>query len=167
MQDTHEDRLTVYEIGYLVASSISEEKVGAEVETIKKILSGAKAEIVSEEAPHKEKLAYTIRRKTVAGSYEKYDEAHFGWVKFEVGSSTIDGVKKAVEIIPSIIRMLLITTVRENTFLGKHAPAVMTRDAVPEEKVLGVGPITAPASDVAPASIEEIDKSIDDMVKEA
>lgn len=163
MQDKHEDRMTVYEIGYLIASSIPEEKINGEVDAIKKIISDAGASIVSEEMPHRQNLAYTIRRKTVAGSYEKYDQAYFGWVKFEVGSGSIEAIKKAVEIIPSIIRMLVTTTVRENTFLGKHAPAIATKS----EDGKTVVETVLPQVDAAPATIEEIDKSIDDMVKEA
>ena len=168
MQDKHEDRLTVYELGYLIASSIPEEKLSAEVEAVKKIISDAGASVISEEMPHLEDLAYTIRCKTVAGSYEKYDKAYFGWIKFEVGSSVVDSVKKAVEIIPSVIRMLIITTVRENTYLGKHVPAMIVRGQE-ESKILepGIGVGALPAVDAAPATIEEIDKSIDDMVKEA
>lgn len=170
MQDKHEDRMTVYELGYLIASSIPEEKLGAEVEVIKKIISDAGASVISEEMPHLEDLAYTIRCKTVSGSYEKYDRAYFGWIKFELGSSAIDSVKKAVEIIPSVIRMLIITTVREDTYLGKHIPAMTTKGMTTEEgkvpePAIGVGAL--PPVDVAPATIEEIDKSIDDMVKEA
>ncbi|MFA6554706.1 MAG: 30S ribosomal protein S6 [Candidatus Paceibacterota bacterium] len=165
MQDKHEDRMTVYEIGYLIASSIPEEKINGEVDAIKKIISDAGASIISEEMPHRQNLAYTIRRKTVAGSYEKYDQAYFGWVKFEVGSGSIEAIKKAIEIVPSIIRMLVTTTVRENTFLGKHAPLIATKISEDGKAVLETA--VTPQVDAAPASIEEIDKSIDDMVKEA
>jgi len=166
MEDKHEDRMTVYEIGYLIASSVPEEKVGVEADVVKKIISDSGASIISEGAPERQDLAYTIRRKTVAGSYEKYDVAYFGWIKFEVGSSLVDGIKKSVEVIPSVIRVLVTTTVRDNTFLGKHAPLVnqkgneteKVRDAVVEPESL------VPAT---PATVEEIDKSIDAMVKEA
>ena len=53
--------------------------------------------------------------------------------------------------------MLLISTVRENTFLGKRAPAIAGKAVVPGEE----------AKAAAPASVEEMDKSIDALVKEA
>jgi ribosomal protein S6 len=164
MQDKHEDRMTVYELGYLIASSVSEENVGAEADKVKKIINDAGASIISEDAPHRHSLAYTIRRKTVAGSYEKYDEAYFGWVKFELGSSQIESIKKAVEVIPSVIRILITTTVRENTYLGKHAPAVNFKVGEGEKTPEVAVPTVAEAT---PATAEEIDKSIDAMVKEA
>jgi ribosomal protein S6 len=163
MDDIHEDRLSVYEIGYLIADSVPEEKVPAEAEAVKAVITGAGATVIAEGAPHRERLAYTIRRKTLGGSYDKHDSAHFGWIKFEVGSDKIEAVKKAIEIIPSVIRMLLVSTVAENTYLGKRATAVAaafgTKRAAP----------AAPAEEkkeAAPASIEEMDKSIDEMVKE-
>lgn len=164
MQEKKEDRLTVYELGYLIASSIPNEKVEEEVNKIKKIISDAGASVVSEEAPHYEDLAYTIRTKTVSGSYHKFDNAYFGWIKFEVGPSVIDNIKKSVEIIPSVIRILIITTVRENTYLGKHAAALTAKGIVGDsEKSTPAGVDT----NETPATTEEIDKSIEAMVKEA
>ena len=105
------------------------------------------------------KLAYTMRKKTVAGSYQKFDDAYFGWFKFEAASNKIEDIKKAFELHPSVVRMLLITTVRENTYLGKRAPAILAKMNAP---------LAPEKKDAAPAAtIEEMDKSIDDMVKEA
>jgi ribosomal protein S6 len=169
MQEKIDDRLSVYEIGYLIASSVPEEKVGAEVENIKKIINDAGSLVIAEEMPRKQPLAYTIRKKTVSGSYDKFDQAYFGWVKFEVASSKVDGIKKSIENIPSVIRMLLITTVKENTYLGKNALSLAEKVSEEVEKVATESETVAtiPESEEAPATIEEIDKSIDDMVKEA
>ena len=157
---------SVYEIGYLIASSTPEEKVPGEAEAVKKIITAAGAQVISDEAPHKMKLAYEIRRKTVGGSYDKFNEAYFGWIKFEVGSDVIESIKKSVELHPSILRMLLITTVAPNTYLGKSAPAIAA-----EINTKKIDPMTGEVAveDVkvaAPASIEEMDKSIDALVKE-
>jgi ribosomal protein S6 len=165
-ENIRDEQKSVYEVGYLIAG-VPEEKVGSEAEAIKKIVSGAGAEVIAEEAPRHEKLAYTIHKKTVAGSYDKFDDAHFGWIKFEAGTGKIDGIKKAVETMPSVLRSLVITTIRENTYLGKHAPAVAESVirkpfAAPAEAVI---PVKKEAV-AAPASIEDMDKSIDDMVKE-
>lgn len=156
MNQEREDRLSVYEVGYLIVSSVAEENVPAEAEKIKKIIIDAGASVISEEMPHKEQLAYEMRRKTVSGAYEKYDEAYFGWVKFELSSSKIESVKKAVEVIPSVLRMILITTVKENTYLGKRALSMTPKAAIAVEE----------KKDVPVATVEEMDKSIDDMVKE-
>jgi ribosomal protein S6 len=167
--------MSVYEIGYLIAPSVPEEKVPAEAEAVKKILGDAGAETIAEEAPHRMKLAYEMRRKTVSGSYDKYNEAYFGWIKFEVGSDVIESLKKAVEIHPSVLRMLLITTVRESTYMGKRAPAIATEIGMRKSEAapMEMAPkkpkpmMVEQKIDTAPASIEEMDKSIDAMVKEA
>lgn len=159
MTDTIRDEQSVYEIGYLIASSIPEEKVPGEAEAIKNIIADAGASFIAEEAPHRQHLAYTMSKKTVSGGYDKYDIAYFGWIKFELGSEKIEAVKDAIDTHPSVLRTLLISTVRENTYLGKRAPAFASATATqtdkPEEK-----------KDVAPATIEEMDKSIENMVKE-
>ncbi len=167
-----DDRLAVYEIGYLVAGSVAEEKVSDEAEKVKGIITKAGATIIADEMPHLEHLAYTMRVKTVSGSYEKYDKAYFGWVKFEVSSSVVEAVKKSVELMPSVLRMILLSTTKENTYLGKRASqiavAIMPKRAFEPVAIAGagVGAITEAAKDVAPATIEEMDKSIDAMVRE-
>ena len=160
-----EDRISVYEIGYLIASSVNEGQVGAEEEKIKKIITGAGGSVIAEESPYFRDLAYTISRKTLAGSYDKYDNAYFGWIKFEISSGVVESVKKAVEALPTVLRALLITTVRENTYLGKKAPLIPVKNALGDDKAVlpALGEI---GGEQAPASIEEMDKSIDEMVKE-
>lgn len=173
MDETIRERLPVYEIGYLIAG-VPEERVSVEADAVKSVIAGAGAVTIAEEAPRSEHLAYTMRKKTVAGSYDAYDTAYFGWVKFEVGSDKIEAIKKAVEVVPSVLRMLLITTVRENTYLGKRVPAAVSFAV---RKAPFPGSPEAPMADkearkeaavpVTPASVEEMDKSIDEMVKEA
>jgi len=165
MNEKNTDRLSVYEIGYLVVSSVPEERLSAEVDSIKKIITDAGAVIIADEMPVKHQLAYTMRRKTVSGSYEKYDEAYFGWVKFEMNSDKVEAVKKSIEVHPAILRMLLITTVRENTYLGKKALAFISR-ATPSQEVKEESAPVIAEEPVTPATLEEMDKSIDEMVKE-
>ena len=165
---THADNLSVYEIGYLIASNVPEEKIPAEAEAVAKIISSAGSTVIASEEPHRIKLAYEMRKKNVGGSYEKYNEAYFGWIKFEVGSDTIESIKKSIEIHPSVLRMLLTATVRENTYLGKRAPAIAAEIAFKKGSAEKVGDeVVSEKKEVAPASIEEMDKSIDEMVKEA
>jgi ribosomal protein S6 len=161
MDNINDDRLSVYEIGYLIVSSVPEEKVSGEADTIRKIITGAGSEIITEEAPYYQPLAYTMRKKMVSGVYEKYDAAYFGWIKFEVGSDKIEAIKNAIEIHPSILRMLLITTVRENTVLNKRVVSVDTLTQKLSEDTV------AEVKETPVAVVEEMDKSIEAMVKEA
>jgi len=163
--NVRDDRTSVYEIGYLLAG-IPEERVAPEADVLKSVITKAGGSVLAEEAPKHEHLAYTMRKKTVSGSYEKYDAAYFGWVKFDLTAHVIEEVKKAIESMPPILRILVITTVRENTYLGKRAPAVVatfSRRPIQEGEAAPVEKAPAP---VQPATVEEMDKSIDEMVKE-
>lgn len=161
MNENKQDRLSVYELSYLIASSVPEERVGDEYAKLNKIIADSGAVMIAEEQPKLEDLAYTIKKKTVAGSYDKFDKAYFGWVKFEVNPSKIDLIKKSSELIDSFIRVLVITTIKENTYLGKRASATNELEVEVVEKAPEVQETETTASP------EEIDKSIDAMVKEA
>jgi ribosomal protein S6 len=171
-EETHADNMSVYEIGYLITSSIPEEKIAGEAVAITQIITSAGSTIIADEAPHRIKLAYEMRKKNVSGSYEKYNEAYFGWIKFEVGSDSVETLKKSVEIHPSVLRMLLTTTVRENTYLGKGASVVAAEIFAKKETTTDVsgeaeGGTVEVKKETIPVSVEEMDKSIDEMVKEA
>jgi len=161
---TNEDRLAVYEIGYLVVRSVPEDKVAEEADKIKAIITKAGATIIADETPHLENLAYTMRVKTVSGSYEKSEQAYFGWVKFEVSSGAIEAIKSSVESMATVLRMIVLKTVKENTYMGKRASAIAAAIAPKRTAEAEIAPIEK--KEQAPVSIEDMDKSIDEMVKE-
>ncbi|MFZ2038325.1 MAG: 30S ribosomal protein S6 [Minisyncoccia bacterium] len=147
----------VYEVGYHIASSVSEENVAAEVAGIKKILG--KVEIISEENPKLIDLAYTIA-KPIGGLRRKFDKAYFGWIKFSLPTDEIVELKKKLDGVDNIIRFLLVKTVAENTLCGAKliAEEISKKKTYTkkEEKVV----------EKTAATIEEIDKTIDDLIKE-
>lgn len=158
-----EDRSQVYEIGYLLVSSIPEEKVADEVNSLKEILSKKGAEFISEEAPELRTLAYTMIKK-IGPSNHRFDKGYFGWFKFELSAKEIEGIKKTFEANVNMLRMLVISTIKENTYLGKKSPVPMPE--VPVE-----APVDSVESGLDPvatsAVVDDMDKSIDAMVKEA
>ncbi len=159
------DRLSVYEVGYLLAG-IPEDKVESENLALREIIIKNGSEIIAEEAPRQEQLAYTMRKKTVSGSYEKYDQAYFGWIKFEASTDKTNVIKNQIEAMPSVLRILITTATRENTYLGKRASIVAASiSRKPEGQVEGVVSKKEDTTE-PPATIEEMDKSIDEMVKE-
>ena len=169
---THEEGIKIYEIGYLFVSSIPKEKVASETASLKDALAKAGAVVVSQEDPELITLAYQMKKK-INGSYQRFDEAYFGWVKFEIPARAIESVKKTLDATENVLRYLLITTVKEDTYLGKRAPSftVAARDAgmiAPEgAPTAGALEKTADSIVVSAASAEDMDKSIDAMVKEA
>lgn len=145
------DEPKVYEIGYLLVSSIPEEKVDAKVEELKAILSTKKVEMIAEEAPVLETLAYTMIKK-VGAKNTRFTQAYFGWVKFATEPETIVKIKEAIDADTEVLRSLIITAPREATYLGKRTSTVMREEAIVE----------APAEVVA-----EAEKPVDETPKEA
>lgn len=147
----------VYEIGYHIVSSIAEENVPKEVETVKALLSDVKAEIIAEDAPKLTNLAYSISKAT-GGLRRKFDKAYFGWIKFELETEAVPGLKKKLDGLENVLRYLLIKTVHENTLYGGK---LVTVEDTTKKK-----PMKVKEEKVTTATVEEIDKSIDDLIKE-
>jgi ribosomal protein S6 len=150
----------IYEIGYHVISSVAEENIPAEVEKIKAVLKKEKAEIISEENPKLRPLAYKIK-KAVGGQYKTFDKAYFGWVKFVLPEGAdIAKIEKAMKGSETILRYLIVKTIRENTMYSPKITVFSDKEA--KIKPMAVKEV----KEVKPASIEEIDKSIDELVSE-
>lgn len=150
----------VYEVGFLVLPTVAEENVPAEVVFIKDVLARGNATMISEEFPRLRPLAYTIRRQT-GGKYEKYQSAYFGWIKFEGSPAIAADLKRLLDASTSILRYLIIKTVRENTMapvrpVMRRSPMTFTPPRVP------TGAQPAPA-----VSEVELDKTIEALVKDA
>lgn len=148
------EKATVYEVGFHVVPTVSPENLPKEVDAIKAVLGGAKATIISEEFPKLRNLAYTMI-KAVGPARHRFDTAYFGWIKFEGSADAVAELKKTLDASEKIIRHLIIKTVRENTLYG---PKILPqeKEAAPKED--------AKESAEAPATSEEIDKSIDKLV---
>jgi ribosomal protein S6 len=157
-----EDRMQVYEIGYMLVSSIPEEKVADEVASLKEILSKKGAEFIGEEAPELRTLAYQMIKK-IGPTNHRFDKGYFGWFKFELPAKEIEGIKKTFDANVNMLRMLVVNTIKENTYLGKKSPVPM-----PEASLETVSEVVIePVLETPVISAEEIDKGIDAMVKEA
>ena len=104
----------VYEIGYILVSSIPEEKIAAEVASIKDILTKNKTSIIAEEAPQLQDLAYTMVKK-IGAVNRRFDTGYFGWIKFDGPVAAAQTIEKQVMALESVLRHLFITTTREDT----------------------------------------------------
>jgi len=154
-----EDRQQVYEIGYLLVSSIPEEKVAGEVDTLKEILTKKGAEFIGEEAPELRTLAYTMVKK-IGPTNHRFDKGYFGWFKFELSAKEIESIKKTFELNPNMLRMLVLNTIKENTYLGKKSPVPMPE--VPDI----TAEVVADPNGETPVVALDADK-VDAVVKEA
>jgi ribosomal protein S6 len=153
MEKTAEREIKVYEIGYLIVPLIPGEKVAGQVSAIKDILSKHKAEVIADESATLRPLAYTMIKK-IGTINRRFDSAYFGWIKFEAAPVEVRLIEKEVKEVESILRLLLINTVREHALLSSK---------------LNLEPSDKNVSESGPkhsVSIEDMDKSIDKTVSD-
>jgi len=150
MEKTAERDVKVYEIGYLIVPSIPEEKVAGQISIIKDILAKHKAEIIADESAALRDLSYTMVKK-IGTVNRRFDSAYFGWIKFEAAPVEVRLIEKEVKEVESVLRLLLISTVREHVLLSSKL------DLESSDK---------PEGTKAPVSTEDLDKSIDKTVSD-
>jgi ribosomal protein S6 len=110
--------LRVYEVGYHIVPKVAEGSVPAEADRIKQVLAAHGASVIAEENPRMIQLSYEMA-KAAAGRREYFSQAYFGWVKFEADPSQIGGIEEEVNRIPTVLRSIVISTVRESTMSKK------------------------------------------------
>ncbi len=146
----------IYEIGYHLIPTLTEEAVVKATEALTKTLGNA--EIIKNEAPIKIPFAYVIERRG-QGKREKYAEGYFGFIKFATDKENIPGIEQYLRATHEVLRHLLIETVREDVVIAPRA--VFTSNRLEGET------IKKPAAEVEKAgevSEAELDKSIDAIV---
>lgn len=157
----YKDEKAVYEIGFHVVSTIPEEEVGKVVEGIRAELDKAEVEVISESFPQKMALAYTIERPVSGSRNEKHTDSYFGWIKFETAPEAIPAIQEAVRNMNSVLRYLLIETVRED-ITTQPRRAVFSSDRLEGKTIRKPA---SPAEKGGEVSEEELDKSIEALVK--
>lgn len=110
--------LKVYEVGFHLIPKVAEAEMPAEVEKIKAILSAHGASVIAEELPRMTQLSYPMSRAE-AGKRDRYNQAWFGWVKFEVEPTQVKEIENEIGRMQMMLRLILISTVRESTRSAK------------------------------------------------
>lgn len=144
----------IYELGYHVLPTLSEDEVAKVVTSIKDLLSGAEATVISEQFPQMMNLAYEIG-KELENKNRMFGSAYFGWIKFEIPTAEIESFKETMDKNLNILRFIIIKTVRESTL------------ATP--KLAHKGMIRRTPADVdaaVPMDEAAVDKKIDEMIEE-
>ena len=156
-----EDKMTVYEVSYLLLPSLAPEQVPGKASSLKETLTSLGGAVISDEDPVLIDLAYPMT-KVVLTVRHKETKGYFGWVKFEMTSEAVAGVKKAFDEHPEILRYLIIKTVRENTLL--NGKMKLQREDIKKQGDSYDSSVDAVVPEAEAVVPEEIDKSIDDLV---
>jgi ribosomal protein S6 len=146
----------VYELGYLLVPTLSEEDVPATYGNLKELVSSFGGIAISDEMPKMLALAYPMV-KVLANVRHKFKTAYFGWIKFTMDSDKVLELKKRLDLDPNLIRFLILKTVKENTINARR----FVRGEVMHRKTKTDKGDDKP---VVPINKEEIDKEIDAMV---
>ncbi len=144
----------VYEISYILLPNISNDDVSKEVTGLQEQVASLGGQVISFENPILIDLAYPMVKVTTS-SRVKCQKGYFGYIKFEMDTLNVSEIKKYSENNPSIVRFLIIKTVKENTLLNGKMVLKKEDKVVKEDKEV--------VEDVA---IDEValDKSIDNLV---
>ncbi len=157
LPETESGDSKVYELGYLLVPSITEEDVPTIYGNLKELVSSFGGVMISDEMPVMINLAYTMQ-KTVQNVRNKYNTAYFGWMKFYMSADKILDLKKKLDLDANVIRFLILKTVKENTIAAKRfVHKDISRKRTPMTK-------SNESEEVVPINKEEIDKEIDAMV---
>lgn len=156
LQDDNKE-VAVYEIGYLLIPTISEEELTVAYTELKNTIIDEGASIIIDDMPKMIDLSYMMS-KVIQNVKSKFNNAYFGWIKFEINKKDILNIKKKFSLNPLILRFLVLKTVRENTIASKK----FSHKDVYRRKT----PLYKKEEEIPGAEInkEEIDKEIDALV---
>jgi ribosomal protein S6 len=157
-----EKEMKIYEVGYHIIPLIAEDNIPAEVGNIKGFIESKGGLFISEDFPKFRQLAYALS-KSVDGHKHNFDQAYFGWVKFEIDPEALPDIKKFLDNDRNILRYLLIETVRENT-MSFIKPSTFRKDGERAEE--GHEEKEKEKVEITKEDEEKISKSIDELVGE-
>ena len=162
--DTNSKKL--YELGYLLVSSIAEDHVAAEVEAIKSAITKAEAEIVSEDSPKLIPLAYSMVHGA-SGQKKKFDKAYFGWIKFTAEATSVEFINRFCHEHEQFLRFMIVKTVKDEP---QSAPRAHLKTVVAESSSASqhltpeTTPEVAKKLDKKPLDEAELDKTLERLV---
>jgi len=134
--DGDENGAQVYEVGYHILPTLSEEEALKEAAAITAGLNTLNAELIGHRAPSQINLAYP-KDKKVEGKRQTFSASYFGWVAFSVVPSALEALKEALDANESILRHIItktsrdqVATVLADPSLDVGAPEPEVEDAV-------------------------------------
>ena len=102
----------LYEVGYLLVPSIVEEVLGEEANAVRLAVEAAGGTVVGDGFPTLRALAYPIRKGNREGG-TTYNNAYFGFIRFDMLPQNAPALKLAFEKNPSLVRFLIMKTIKE------------------------------------------------------
>ncbi len=162
----YNDERRVYELGYHMVPTLTEEEVLNEVNALRVAIEESDGKVISEGEPERIDLAYTFVIGE-GGRNTKYDTSFFGWIKFEFDPKQLSVFEEEfVKHNKNIMRYLLIKTVAEDTLANINLAElreiknddIITQ--VPDEEDVNI----SESDDNKKSGTDELDKDIDETI---
>lgn len=118
----------IYELGYLLSPSLSEESVLEEVGQIRSLITGRDGAVLGEGSPKLVHLAYRME-KTLAHRKQVFETAFFGWIKCSISPTCAEEIARLLKEREHLIRFLLVKSA-----LDAALPSRPVRVAPPKRK---------------------------------
>lgn len=150
--------LKVYEVGYFLVPLVTESDIPSEVGKIQFAIEQHGGVFISNEFPAMRSLAYEMR-KAMGDRNQVFTTGYFGWIKFEMVPENVAALKSEFDVLPNILRFILVHTVRESAFFAPRSSVLSTKQPGTIEE----GEKREPESII---SDEELDKSIEQLIAE-
>ena len=122
----------VYEISFIFDNKLEESAALEKSNALKQSIATLGGSFISEEAPYMRELAYEMIR-VVNNVNVRFNEAYFGWIKFEMDADKVKDFEKAIKLDEEVVRYLVVKTVRDNTVYTKRAPVIKAETLVNNE----------------------------------
>jgi len=149
---------TVFEVGYHILPTLSDELVASEIAEIKALIEEKGGKVIGEGEPELIDLEYEMT-KVLNNTRERFQTAYFGWVKFELVEGAVT-IKEELDQRLNVLRYLLIKTIREDIAAPTSVPLHEVK--IDENKV-----IETPKKEEKPSGIvsdSELTDSLDKLV---
>lgn len=112
MTKTEKDNATaLYDLGYHLVDTISEEDLKSSVQKLKRYVEEADGTVVFEHEPRRISLAYPVSRSR-KGAKDIFTSSYLGTLVFEIARVDVAAIHKALKADQSVFRFLLIETNR-------------------------------------------------------
>lgn len=151
----------IYEAGYIIVPTVSEEDVEKAVSGIRSEIEKLGGSFIAEGAPSLVKLAFDMDKRE-GEKHVAYDRGYFGWLKFEAGTHAAKELTDSLKANPQVLRSIVFKTVREDTRAKFKAPQLRE---VKRTDTLKAAPRKA-EEDKAPVSEADLEKALETLTQE-
>ena len=111
-----------YELSYLLAPEVAEEKLDLETTELLKIISENGGKATESNAPKKRWLAYPVKKQS---------QAYFGVIYFNIDKENISEIKKNLSFNKNVLRFLIVNKSLKKTKPVIAAPVKLSDETTP------------------------------------